>query len=262
MKALLIADNQIAIENISQVLNSAGYDVIVYKWLLKALDNIEEITPHLIIVSAKDYPRHWKTLVQFASTEFGGYKPEVILYSDGILTDDELRKAEALSVRGIFESVDVNGLEKLRDILIKEKDIYSGKFVDDEGQIVPTVSIIVQNDNSQSKIEDEIEDSIQSQSTISIEQTEDSEEVIGNKIQYCTFIFTNPISGELVSGYAKHFDGETFEYIPDVPNFIKNLDCGILIKEASIKIKQEYSFVQAIVEENDGRLKLRLQKTA
>ena len=43
MKALVVADDEKAINNISQVLKSAGYDPIVYKWLLKALDNIEEI---------------------------------------------------------------------------------------------------------------------------------------------------------------------------------------------------------------------------
>ena len=64
MKALLVADDEKAINNISEVLKAAGYDTIVYTWLLKALDNIEEIAPHLIIVSTGDYPRHWKTLAQ------------------------------------------------------------------------------------------------------------------------------------------------------------------------------------------------------
>ena len=45
MKALLVADDEKAINNISEVLKSAGYDTIVYKWFLKALDNIEEIAP-------------------------------------------------------------------------------------------------------------------------------------------------------------------------------------------------------------------------
>ncbi len=134
MKALLIADDELAITNISQVLETAGYDVIVYKWLLKALDNIEEIAPHLIVVSTKDYPRHWKTLTQFAETAFSGYRPEVVLYTDGTLDEEELKKAEALKVRGWFEAVDVDGLDKLRKILTKEIDIYSGKLVDEEGK--------------------------------------------------------------------------------------------------------------------------------
>ena len=126
MKALLVADDEMAIENISQVLKSNGYDTIVYKWLLKALDNIEEIAPHLIVVSTADYPRHWKTLAQYATSGFGDYSPQIILYTDENFGEEEQKKAEALHVRGTFDSVGVDGLDKLREILTKKDDIYSG----------------------------------------------------------------------------------------------------------------------------------------
>ena len=132
MKALLVADNEMAINNISSVLKSAGYDTIVYKWLLKALDNIEEIAPHLIVVSTGDYPRHWKTLAQYASSGFGDYNPEVILYTDENFSEEEEKKAEALHVRGCFDSVGVDGLDKLRKILAKSDDIFSGHIMEAE----------------------------------------------------------------------------------------------------------------------------------
>ena len=128
MKAIIVADNKKAVDNIAQVLEIAGYDVIVYKWLLKALDNIEEIKPHLIIVNAKEYPRHWKTITQFAKSAFGAYKPQIILFTDGDFPYEEYEKAQILRVRGMFDSADVKGLDQLRAIIAKTDDIYSGKL--------------------------------------------------------------------------------------------------------------------------------------
>ena len=132
MKALLVADNEKAIENISQVLKTAGYDIIIYRWLLKALDNIEEISPHLIVVSTADYPRHWKTLAQYATTYFGDYKPQLILFTDENFNEEEQKKADFLKVRGCFDSIGVEGLDKLREILSKNDDIYSGHLTDED----------------------------------------------------------------------------------------------------------------------------------
>ena len=128
MKALLIADDEKAINNISEVLKSAGYDTIVYKWFLKALDNIEEIAPHLIVVSTSDYPRHWKIIAQYATKGFGDYRPQLILYTDENFDEEEMKKAQALNVRGWFDSIGVDGLDKLREILSKTDDIFSGQL--------------------------------------------------------------------------------------------------------------------------------------
>ncbi|WP_407425833.1 hypothetical protein [Treponema sp.] len=144
MKALVVADDEKAINNISQVLKSAGYDPIVYKWLLKALDNIEEICPHLIVISTRNYPRHWKTLAQYATNSFGNYSPQVILYVDENFNEEEQKKAEALKVRGCFDSIEVEGLDKLREILSKTDDIFSGYLTDEEQEEI-TVEDLVPN---------------------------------------------------------------------------------------------------------------------
>ena len=81
MKALLIADDDDVIKKIQTALSDDGFDVITYRWLLKALDNIEEISPEAIIVSASSYPRHWKILAQFAKSEIPGFLPKIVLYS-------------------------------------------------------------------------------------------------------------------------------------------------------------------------------------
>lgn len=142
MKALLVADDEKAVTNISEVLKSAGFDVIVYKWLLKAMDNLVEIKPHMIVVSIKDYPRHWKTLAQYSSNLETDYKPEMILYAPEGLSDEEKEKAGALKIRGIFYSCEVDGLEDLRKIISKKADIYSGYLTDPEQGEVSLKDII------------------------------------------------------------------------------------------------------------------------
>ena len=137
MKALLVANNDTVIENVSTVLKTAGYDIIKYRALLKALDNVEEIDPHLIIISTKEYPRHWKTLAQYATVPLGSYAPQVILYTGGTFSDEDKKKAEALHVRGIFNSVDVDGLDVLREILSLDNDIFSGELTPPPAEIKP-----------------------------------------------------------------------------------------------------------------------------
>lgn len=262
MKALLIADNPQAIDNISQILETAGYDVITYKWLLKALDNIEEISPHLIIVSAKDYPRHWKTLAQYAQTVFASYKPQVILYAEGGLDDEEKSKAQALKVRGIFESIDVCGLEKLREILTKEADIYAGKLLTDDG--VPTVGNLIFDDEQDSPLTDSVFEDSTVTETAPVEEdsivtetapSEDQQEISSIS---CSFMFENPLTGKLVTGYACNFDGKTFSFDADIPDFIKDLSEGSEIENGSLKTAENIRCIRTIVKKNQGNLLLEL----
>ena len=111
MKALLIADDDDVIKKIQTALSDDGFDVITYRWLLKALDNIEEISPEAIIVSASSYPRHWKTLAQFAKSEITGFLPKIVLYSERDFSEEDIKKSEILGIDGIFYSVESEGLK-------------------------------------------------------------------------------------------------------------------------------------------------------
>ena len=65
MKALVISDREEIINHVTPLLKEKGFDLIHYRWIIKALDNIEEIQPDIIVLSAMEYPRHWKTLAGF-----------------------------------------------------------------------------------------------------------------------------------------------------------------------------------------------------
>ncbi len=114
MKALIISDDEYVINHLQSLLKSLNFDLITYKWLLKALDNIEEIQPDLIFVSANEYPRHWKTLVQFVKSGIGGKNIAIYLYNSTALSDDDNKKALSLGINGILLSFEKENIEEIR----------------------------------------------------------------------------------------------------------------------------------------------------
>ena len=102
MKALIISEDESVYSTLDNILKKASYDTIIYKWLLKALDNIEEIRPDLIVVSSSEYPRHWKTLVQFVKSGIGGDNVDIYLYKPTPVSSEDEEKAKILGVTGCF----------------------------------------------------------------------------------------------------------------------------------------------------------------
>lgn len=112
MKALLISDDELIVTPLDSYLKNHQFDTIIYKWLIKALDNIEEIKPDLIVISAAEYPRHWKTLVQFVKSGIGGDNVKIFLYEPSPLSDEDKLKAEKLQV-SYFATLEETDLKKL-----------------------------------------------------------------------------------------------------------------------------------------------------
>ena len=65
MKLLLVLSSDETYNHISHFVKPLGFELIRYNHILKAMDNIDEIEPAAIIISARDFPRHWKIMVQF-----------------------------------------------------------------------------------------------------------------------------------------------------------------------------------------------------
>ena len=114
MKALIISEDENVYSTLDEILKNASYDTIIYKWLLKALDNIEEIRPDLIVVSSSEYPRHWKTLVQFVKSGIGGDDVQIYLYEPTPVSEEDEEKAKILGVTGCFSEFDEFGKMVLR----------------------------------------------------------------------------------------------------------------------------------------------------
>ena len=58
MKALLISESDEILNSYAAFFKEAGYDTVCYRWLLKAMDNLEEIEPQLVFIDGFGYPRH------------------------------------------------------------------------------------------------------------------------------------------------------------------------------------------------------------
>jgi len=83
------------------------------------MDNIDEIDPAAIIISARDFPRHWKILVQFIRSERSKEACPIIILKGTNFNTEETSKALFLGVNGILDDTleaqdDIN---RLREIL-------------------------------------------------------------------------------------------------------------------------------------------------
>ena len=171
MKALIISEDEKVYSTLNDILIKADYDTIIYKWLLKALDNIEEIRPDLIVVSSSEYPRHWKTLVQFVKSCIGGDDIDIYLYEPNPISDEDKEIAKVLGVTGCFDKFE--DFEKLvqPQVSIKEeaavpntghfmfthpvsKKFISGKYFDYNGK---TLSCTFYNASDLDSIKDGME---------------------------------------------------------------------------------------------------------
>lgn len=113
MKALVISDKQEIVDTLQNYLKENNFDIIIYRWLLKALDNIEEIHPDIIFVSASEYPRHWKTLASFVKSGIGGNNIKLFLYDPVPLSEEEVKKAHELGVQALINNLSDLELRKI-----------------------------------------------------------------------------------------------------------------------------------------------------
>ena len=129
MKALVISDRPEIIDYVCPHLKEKGFDLIHYRWIIKALDNIEEIQPDLIVLSAGEYPRHWKTLAGFVQSGIGGNDVKVYLYETTPLSQDDAKKAEGLGVLSFIDEFEK--VEEVQPVVPKTADVVEADIIDD-----------------------------------------------------------------------------------------------------------------------------------
>ncbi|MDR2575569.1 MAG: PilZ domain-containing protein [Treponema sp.] len=119
MKLLLVfaADENCNI--ISRSIRPLGFEMIRYRQVLKAMDNIDEINPSAIVVSARDFPRHWKFFVQFVRTERANETCPIVILKGGNFSTEEMTNAYFLGASGIIDDSLNNPAEisRLKNIL-------------------------------------------------------------------------------------------------------------------------------------------------
>jgi hypothetical protein len=106
MKLLLVLGNDDTCNSISLCVKPLGFELIRYNHVLKAMDNIEEIDPAALVISAKDFPRHWKIMVQFVRCDRPEDTCPIIILKGANLSTEEASKAEFLGVCLVAEALD------------------------------------------------------------------------------------------------------------------------------------------------------------
>ena len=117
MKALLISDLPRSTDDLQSLFSEYKFDLIHYRSPLKALDNIEEISPNIVLINTRDFPRHWKPITQHIRWDTSREEIPVILLTPSDFSADEADKAMFLGVQGIINLKENNNFN---DDVLKE----------------------------------------------------------------------------------------------------------------------------------------------
>jgi hypothetical protein len=101
MKALLLVESDRIADIARFYLRPLGFDTVRYRNPVKAIDNLEEIDPDALIVSGRDFPRHWKIVSQALRAEKDKDQCVIILLKGESFPLEEAAKATALGVNGV-----------------------------------------------------------------------------------------------------------------------------------------------------------------
>lgn len=132
MKALVIVEDDSVAEIVKYYLKPLGLDIIHYRDPIKALDNLEEIFPDAVIMSAKDFPRHWKAIVVDIRSSRPKSACAVVLLKGDFFPFEEAAKAAYLGVNGVVKEdlADKAELSRFQQVLKRYVEIDDSRVSD------------------------------------------------------------------------------------------------------------------------------------
>lgn len=250
MKALLVLEDKEKLSLLNKKLTETGYDTICYQWLLKALDNIEEIAPHLIFISAIDYPRHWKTFVQHVRTHFSEEDTAIFLISPS-LNKDEVEKSKILGIKYIISDIETdfeNVIQSLKSNNDEKITLETNEFINqekepkqdfkEESQTEKKLEIeVVENIPEKSEENFKIQKSLDSDTSPIEEKTKIIKENREQKkiVTSCDFLVVNPSTNRIISGKVKKYKYPTIIFLPKNLEEITSLRFGQIFENSILK---------------------------
>ncbi|MDR3174155.1 MAG: PilZ domain-containing protein, partial [Treponema sp.] len=118
MKLLLVVASDDTYDLISLYIRPLGFDLIRYRHIIKAMDNVDEADPAGVIISANDFPRHWKAMVQFIRAERPKEICPVIILTGKKFPLEATTQAFYIGVSGIVdETLSTPDLDRLQTII-------------------------------------------------------------------------------------------------------------------------------------------------
>ena len=125
MKILIVSDRDETKKQVSLHFKPQGSEIMQYWNPIKAMDNLDEIEPDLILFSAQDFPRHWKPMLVFLREHYSREECIFVLLRPDEFAVEEASKAQHLGANGIIgEDVsDPADLARLRELVSRHKAI-------------------------------------------------------------------------------------------------------------------------------------------
>jgi len=123
MTILIIANDRDLKERFRKYFGHIEYSVVQYINPLKAMDNLDEIMPEVVVCNASDYPRHWKIIVKQIRENRNRNDAVVVLLIAGSFDASEADKAATLGVNILFPDMieTIEDFEKLHNRISRYK---------------------------------------------------------------------------------------------------------------------------------------------
>lgn len=103
MKIMLVSDSPELKPLIQESFSFRDTDVIHYDNPIKAMDNLDEIEPDIVIFAAVDFPRHWKPFAAYLRYSYSRRQTVFGLIIDRNFDETEVEKAEYLEVNAMLD---------------------------------------------------------------------------------------------------------------------------------------------------------------
>jgi hypothetical protein len=118
MKLLLVAASDDTYDLIALYIRPLGFELIRYRHIIKAMDNMDETDPAGVIISANDFPRHWKAMAQFIRAERPKEICPIIILTGKDFPLEATTQAFYIGVSGIVnETLSSPDLDRLQTII-------------------------------------------------------------------------------------------------------------------------------------------------
>jgi hypothetical protein len=141
MKLMMVLGTGDIYAKFNAILKPLTVETIVYRHIQKAMDNIEEVGPEVIIIDAGAFPRHWKSFIQFIRetgekklcpvilVKGAGFSPTehdkaVFLGVDAVVSETLSGKGEVAAIQSIVNAAIPDGEHKLK----MKNDADKGRF--------------------------------------------------------------------------------------------------------------------------------------
>lgn len=125
MKILLVAEREELRTHIRRNFMPRGAEIILYQNPIKAMDNLDEIDPEVVLFSSQDFPRHWKPFLVFLRNTKTREDCVFVILTGDSFDLEEAYKAQTLQVNGIIhERLDDRAeLTRLKELVNRYRDI-------------------------------------------------------------------------------------------------------------------------------------------